>query len=640
MPCKSTNKNSLIALMVFLMIVFSNSLVYSQTTTLFNDIVTSHWAFKDIAKMNAREVVSGYTGGDFKPGNPVSQLEAVLMAVHNMGTDLSTVNTDQTLLITVPAWAEEGNKRELLFAIQKGLIVPAENNFNANAGASRAWVAQLMVRMINKNAEAFQLASQPVPVQDGDAIEDWSKGYVGAAYKYQLMSGYPDNTFRPNQSVTRAEIVSLLSRSEQYLVLSQSVLIAKVADVSTPTMSLVVNNTSRNVNISEQALVFDSSGRVSTVSSIKKDDVVRVVLSGSTVKYVEILPVGTVVKTVTGIVFQVLTKEKVLVVKDDQQRIITGTLATGATVSSQNGEINDLSKIVVGDKVELRLDISDNVVSVLLLNQEDSTKSAAIIYNIDKTQKIIMIKNSAGKFVTYLYTDSMVIKLPNKTNPLISDLQVGDEVKIVVASGSITEIELVQAQKELTVSGKVMAVSQEKSFITVQRDDGTLMAYFISPKVVISISGVTTPLLSNVLENDQVDILIEEGQVTAIGVQNRNTEEIVTGVVAAVDTSNRILILLTDDGVLKAYEITSTAEYMINDSITTSLSKVDKDMKVKLRLLNNKVVYLETNNTVKGTLISLNQGLNLINIMSDDLGSRSYVLSSKVVVSIEGAAQT
>jgi uncharacterized protein YjdB len=51
-----------------------------------------------------------------------------------------------------------------------------------------------------------------LPFKDVDSIDENAKGYVSAAYKQGIVKGCPDNTFRPNNLVTRAEFYTMLSR--------------------------------------------------------------------------------------------------------------------------------------------------------------------------------------------------------------------------------------------------------------------------------------------------------------------------------------------------------------------------------------------------------------------------------------------
>jgi hypothetical protein len=46
-----------------------------------------------------------------------------------------------------------------------------------------------------------------------DTIPDWARGSVTAAAARGVISGYPDNTFQPNRSVTRAEVAVILDKA-------------------------------------------------------------------------------------------------------------------------------------------------------------------------------------------------------------------------------------------------------------------------------------------------------------------------------------------------------------------------------------------------------------------------------------------
>lgn len=642
MPKKFAKKISFVALVVFLLSMFANSAVLAAagtgtSLTPFKDVGTSFWGGKDITKMYIRGVTSGYNDGSFQPNNQVTQLEAVLMAVKNMASpsQLVAIDASQPLPVTVPQWAQIGNKKDILFAVQKGLIVPSERNFNASAKANRAWVAQLMVRMINKDDEASDLAGKLAAVKDAADIPLWAVGYINAAYKYNLIAGYPDNSFKPNQNVTRAEMVAILSRGEQYLELSDTYITGKVLSIAGQNITLAVNSIAKSYTIASGTWVFDNNGKFMNSGFIKKDDVLKVIVSGNVVKYAELLPVNSVLTTIKGDVLQVIAQDKVIVVKDDKQVIHTEKLTGSATVSSQNGDINDLTQVTNGCQVELSLNSAGEAVSLKVLNSGTASTLQGIIYQINQDQKLIIVKNSTGKLSTYQYSDQVIVKISQARFPTINDLQAGDEVKLTIMNGIVNQIDMVQVQQQATITGTIIVVSAEKRIITIQKSNGALEALQVSDTAPITISGNAAGQLSNILANDSVELTVEKGIVTAVKVNDRKAETVITGTIAAVDTTNRIITLETATDGLKAYEVSANAQISINDSTTTYLSNVKKDMKVELQIVDNKVIYLELKNTVEGTVVAVDQTRRLITVDNGST-SKAYVLDTGADVDIDG----
>lgn len=582
----------------------------------FSDTGTDHWGFRDIIKMNARSVVSGYTDGTFQPNKPVSQVEAVIMAVHNMEVEdaLSQIDINQELPFTVPLWAEEGNKRELLYAVEKGLIVPSENNFNASANASRAWVTQLIVRMADKESEALQYSDQTVPVDDGSSIPAWAAPYINVALKYNMASGYPDDTFRPNQNVTRAEMVSLLSRSEQFLNLGAFFLKGQIVNITAQNLTLSVNGAIKNVNLSTSTWAFDENGKSVDAASLALDTPVSVLAEGVTVKYIEVLSANAIVNSVKGTVLQVLPAEKIISIKDGAQKLQTFNLSASTLISAQNGSATSLAQIKQGDQVEFNLNASGNIISVVLLNGTVNDANTGIIYNINLDQNLIIIKTPAGKYNTYQFDDQTLVKISESRFPGMADLQIGDEVRTTVTGDMLTEIELVKPNQELTLKGKVVLKSADPKILTLEKEDGTLQAFAINDQAAIVISGQSSPVFSDVAVGDALELKINQGIVTEITVQNRNYKDTVKGTVVGIDNSNKVLTLKLEDDTLKAYDVERTAEIELNGNTGKSLSDVKKDMKVQIRLTNNKVVYVTTKDTVEGSIVSVDQSKDLITI--------------------------
>ena len=60
--------------------------------------------------------------------------------------------------------------------------------------------------ILAKNLMMEPAVGENTSFADGRSISTWSRGMVSAAAENNLISGYPDGTFRPQKSITRGEL--------------------------------------------------------------------------------------------------------------------------------------------------------------------------------------------------------------------------------------------------------------------------------------------------------------------------------------------------------------------------------------------------------------------------------------------------
>ena len=73
------------------------------------------------------------------------------------------------------------------------------------------------MKALGLEAEAKAKENTQLNFRDDDKIPAGSVGYVEVATEKGIVTGYEDNTFRPNQPVTRAELAALLDRTDDQL---------------------------------------------------------------------------------------------------------------------------------------------------------------------------------------------------------------------------------------------------------------------------------------------------------------------------------------------------------------------------------------------------------------------------------------
>lgn len=627
---------SCVTLILFLFgMVFGYTLPASAAiTSPYSDVSISDWSFQYVAKMNMRNVVAGYPDGTFKPNNAVTQLEAVLMAVRNMEVDtkLAQINTSRTLPFPVPEWVEKQAKRELIFAIDNGLIVTSENDFDASKLASRAWMTRLMVRMIGKNAEAALNSTLASNFTDDADIPSWARGYINTAVKYDLISGFPDGSFKPTQVVTRAQTVALLGRSEQYLDLTNTIK-GKVLNTSSSGITVLANGISNNYVGTADSIIYDTDNNLTSLSNIKTGQQVLVVAPNYNIKYLEVLdgtstPAATIIE---GTLIKVLTEQNVIIVKDDEGILHTKHLAQGVQCLDTTGKIYSLEQIPLNTQVSITLDTQGFVNSFILQTHSGQIRDSGIIYEIDTHNNLIILKNH-DTFNTFQYSDLVEIIVEGVRFATIDDLRPGDEVRLETENNIVTKITLLKSKQELTMTGTV--IMNDKDVLVIKNEDDKFETFKVANNCKIEISGIDVPRISDVLIDDNVTLEIKDGLITYIKVTNRSIESKVNGTIVAVDNNSSTLVLETSDERLKTYVVAKYADIEIDNNKNATLSDLSKGMKVEIELLDDKVIYIANKNTIEGVVLAVNTDRNLLSIRTDE-GSVTYRVATNVDVEIE-----
>ncbi|HZJ84705.1 MAG TPA: S-layer homology domain-containing protein [Syntrophomonadaceae bacterium] len=617
---------------VFTMI-FSLSMPAYANANPYADVKSGDWHYQYVVKMNLRDVVAGYPDGTFKPDHAVTQLEAVLMAVRNMepGAKLVNIDTSRSLPFPVPEWAERQAKKELLFAIDAGLIVTSENAFVADNLANRAWMTRLMVRMIDKGADAALNASEPSPFTDAHDAPTWAKGYINTAIKYDLISGFPDGSFKPNEIVTRAQTAVLLGRSESYLDLSHTNK-GKILNSSSSSVNITVNGITSSYAVTSDSIIYDGNNKPTSAGNLIAGQEVLLVAANYNIKYLEVLteskaPPATA--TITGTLIKVLAEQSVIIVKDEEGNIHTKHLATGVQCLDSNGKIYPLEQVPVNTEVAISLDAQGFVNSFILQTLSGQIKDSGVIYEIDSNNNLLILK-SQDTFSTFQYSDLVEIEIEKVRFATIDDLQAGDEVKIQTDHNVVNKITLLKSKQELTLSGIV--VMNNKEVLVIKKEDGLFETFEVAPNPKLEIAGLDIASITDVLVDDNVTLDVEDGVIVGIKVTNRSYEDKLKGNIVAIDKDMTTLVIETSNEKLHTFEISKYFDYDIGEGKNSGT--ITRGMKVEIELLDNKVIYLTTKNTVEGIVIAINLDRNLLSLKTDE-GSMTYQVDKNVDIYME-----
>ncbi|MDN4605963.1 S-layer homology domain-containing protein [Sporosarcina highlanderae] len=189
------------ALLSILLISASNSV----SAATFNDVSPKYWAYPQIEELSAKDIISGYNDGSFKPGQPVTRGQAAkiigkalkLTSSANFTANFTDVPRTHFAYNEIQALAEKG-------------IIANSTKFNPNDQLSRAQMAKIIV-------EGFKLiVDDNNQVQFIDVRNDYWHGYIITLAETEISQGVTQSTFAPQATVTRAQLSAFIGRALEF----------------------------------------------------------------------------------------------------------------------------------------------------------------------------------------------------------------------------------------------------------------------------------------------------------------------------------------------------------------------------------------------------------------------------------------
>ncbi len=177
----------------------------------FSDL-EDNWAADDINELADQGIVTGSPDGSFQPDRRITRAEIVTILVRMYDLDSEEV---VSFADSRDHWAAG------YISIAAGLGYVNgydQDHFGPDDSLTREQMAALAVRIAELEEDTSPDAVSP-SFTDGETISDWAKSAVRTMYQNQIINGYPDGSFRPVASITRAEachiIAGLLHRQDQ-----------------------------------------------------------------------------------------------------------------------------------------------------------------------------------------------------------------------------------------------------------------------------------------------------------------------------------------------------------------------------------------------------------------------------------------
>lgn len=213
-------------------------MVCGTATFSFGDAIDieDHWAKETVQRHQENGIVNGYTDGSFRPDQPITRAEfvSILNKYFNLLLPTTISFTD------VPDWA--WYYQQVQIGVNAGYIAGyPDNTFRPNEYLTRQQASVITANVIGMPHDDAKGALEGF--SDKGKLQGWSFDAVNSLVNWGILSGYPDNTLRPENHLTRAEALVLLDSMDAYRKAQR----AMIQDIDLFNGSVVIN---LNKNIS------------------------------------------------------------------------------------------------------------------------------------------------------------------------------------------------------------------------------------------------------------------------------------------------------------------------------------------------------------------------------------------------------
>ncbi len=163
----------------------------------------------DAAKLLRRAYVIGRPNDYFEPEEPITRAETATIFAR-IFADYNEDNLVSTQTDFTDVKPEDWFIRYISRCEDENIIFGYDGKFRPDDNITRAEFAVICVRFFEKRSEST-IEPENISFTDFDSSH-WSYETIRKAYANGYVSGYPDQTLRPDNIITRAEAVTIVNR--------------------------------------------------------------------------------------------------------------------------------------------------------------------------------------------------------------------------------------------------------------------------------------------------------------------------------------------------------------------------------------------------------------------------------------------
>jgi hypothetical protein len=191
----------IITMLTAILLLFSFSVCYAAEIN-FTDVKSDDWFYKNLQELTEKNIASGYPDGTFKPNNTLKLEEFIKMLV---------VATEEE-----PVEQKEGQEWWQIYIenAEMNKYINEQQKLLIGQNIDRQTMTEILYNTLTEKEELMAYTEAELEFLS-DRLTDVSKSDVKTltVNGVGIISGYPDGTFKPEGTLTRAEAVAVISRA-------------------------------------------------------------------------------------------------------------------------------------------------------------------------------------------------------------------------------------------------------------------------------------------------------------------------------------------------------------------------------------------------------------------------------------------
>ncbi|MGE5328184.1 MAG: S-layer homology domain-containing protein [Deltaproteobacteria bacterium] len=586
-----TSKKVIFTVMLLTMSLFLQTMVYAETTL--KDIKGS-WAEKDIKEMVANKIILGYPDGTFKPDNTVTKLDTLVLASRVLGVDKKenaeeAIAAEEAYKKTLSTYDIYG-KKEISFLLNRKIFSQAEMDTyikgqNAKQNTKRYEAAIIFTKIMGKEKDVKNKTFVILPFMDSQQIPVAAKPYVEFVNDEEIMVGVSKNEFKPNDSLTRAQVAVLLLRVSKKLgtqttsnsTTAEASFAGTIDYIDTSTMLITVKDAASSKNFTlplTTPIKVDNTN--STINGLERGFTVTVKTKGTDIVSVDAVS-RAFPKTINGIVSSISSTK--IGIKDgmDEDADSESYGIDEYVQITKNGNNSSMSALNTGDFGTVYL-TSANKIGKIAVEDKDKKVSGKVesLTTDDKVYLTVKVNNESKRY----NVSSDVTVSRNGSAAKLKDVKVGDDVSLTIRYNKVIEIKAESQEK--TVEGTIEEIVIGKNNTITIKDGTKINTYALSTDAQIRVDNAAA-VIYDLRLGAKAEIKLDSNVAVQVKAQKKVEMLEVRGTIKLINLSLGVITIETD----------SAEKIQIYvDSSSTKVNNVEKAEYVKLSQLeeNQKII--------------------------------------------------